>query len=142
MKQFFKNSWVKLVLIFSVVDWKDVLVRSLKTSWQAAFGVFCTVVPTLFTLSGNLLTSALGGLASSMLSTAACAAWNGVISPALKALNQKADEVLVAETEPISNTDGGMVQVQVSAVDGATGDEVTAALKQAEQDALEEIKKG
>jgi len=50
--------------------------------------------------------------------------------------------IVAAETEHVSTTDGSMVQVQVSAVEGATGDEVTAALKQAEQDALDEIRKG
>lgn len=143
MKQFLKNSWAKLVLIFSVVDWRDVAVRSVKTSWLAAFGVFCTVVPTLFTLSGNLFKSALGGLVSSMLSAAVCAAWNGVISPAFKLLNQKADEVIVApETEHVSTTDGGKVLVEVSTVAGATDAEINAALEQAKQDGTDAIKRG
>ena len=133
MKQFFKNAWVKLVLIFSAVDWRDVAIRALKTlvlAFIASVG--------LSIASGKALDTVL----TSALAAAVSALWNGVLSPVWKAIGDKADEVIVAETEPISNTDGGMVQVQVSAVEGATGDEVTAALKQAEQDALTEIKKG
>ena len=133
MKQFFKKSWAKLVLIFSVVNWKDVAVRAFKTLVQA---FIASVGVSL--ASGHALDTVL----TSALAAAASALWNGVLSPVWKAIGQKADEVIVAETEPISNTDGGMVQVQVSAVDGATGAEVTAALRQAEKDAITEIKKG
>lgn len=134
MKQFFKNSWAKLVLIFSVVDWKDVTVRAFKTLIQA--------------FVASLGVSISSGLALDTVVTAAGAAaisalWNGVLSPVWKAIGQKADEVIVApETEHVSTTDGGMVQVQVSAVDGATVPEVKAALEQAKQDAIAEIKRG
>lgn len=133
MKQFFKNSWAKLVLIFSVVDWKDVAVRAFKTLIQA----FIASVG-LSIASGK----ALDTVVTAALAAAVSALWNGVLSPVWKAIGDKADEVIVAETEPISNTDGGMVQVQVSAVDGATVPEVKAALEQAKQDAIAEIKRG
>jgi len=134
MKQFFKNSWVKLVLIFSVVDWRDVGIRSVKT-----------LVQTFIALLGTALAS--GGSKDAILTTAlagaVCALWNGVWSPVWKAIGQKADEVIVAaETEHVSTTDGSMVQVDVATVKDATIAEVKAALTQAEQDALEEIKKG
>jgi len=133
MKLFFQRAWAKLVLIFSVVDWRDVAVRAFKTLIQA----FIASVG-LSISSGHALDTVL----TSALAAAVSALWNGVLSPVWKAIGQKADEVIVAETEPISNTDGGMVQVQVSAVDGATVPEVKAALEQAKQDAIAEIKRG
>mgnify|MGYP001255505650 CR=1 FL=1 len=127
MKLFFKNSWAKLVLIFSVVDWRDVAVRAFKTFVQA----FIASVG-LSIASGHALDTVL----TSALAAAVSALWNGVLSPVWKAIGQKADEVIVApEINVVSQTDGGMVQVEVSAVEGATQAEVTAALKQAAKDA-------
>ena len=134
MKQFFKNAWVKLGLIFSVVDWKDVAVRAFKTLIQA--------------FVASLGVSIASGLALDTVVTAAGAAaisalWNGVLSPVWKAIGDKADEVIVApETEHVSTTDGSMVQVDVSAVKGATVAEINAALDQAKADALTAIKRG
>lgn len=134
MKQFFKNAWVKLGLIFSVVDWKDVAVRAFKTLVQA----FIASVG-LSLASGNALDTVL----TSALAAAVSALWNGVLSPVWKAIGNKADEVIVAaETEHVSTTDGGMVQVDVSTVKGATAAEINAALEQAKVDAITEIKKG
>ena len=134
MKQFFKNAWVKLGLIFSVVDWKDVAVRAFKTLVQA----FIASVG-LSIASGNALDTVL----TSALAAAVSALWNGVLSPVWKAIGQKADEVIIApQTEVVSTTDGGMVQVDVSTVKGATDAEIKAALEQAKVDAIAEIKKG
>ena len=134
MKQFFKNSWAKLVLIFSVVDWKDVAVRAFKTLIQA----FIASVG-LSIASGHALDTVL----TSALAAAVSALWNGVLSPVWKAIGDKADEVIVApETEHVSTTDGGMVQVDITACDGATVPEVNAALKQAAKDAAGAIKNG
>lgn len=134
MKQFFKNSWAKLVLIFSVVDWRDVVVRAFKTFVQA----FIASVG-LSIASGH----ALDTVVTAALASAISALWNGVLSPVWKAIGDKADEVIVApETEHVSTTDGGMVQVEVSTVKGATSTEVVAALDQAKEDAIAEMKKG
>ena len=134
MKHFFAKAWAKLALIFSVVDWKDVTVRAFKTLIQA--------------FVASLGVSIASGLALDTVVTAAGAAaisalWNGVLSPVWKAIGDKADEVIVApETEHVSTTDGGMVQVDVSTVKGATNTEVVAALDQAKVDAITEMKKG
>lgn len=134
MKQFFKNSWAKLVLIFSVVDWKDVAVRAFKTLIQA----FIASVG-LSIASGKALDTVI----TAALAAAVSALWNGVLSPVWKAIGDKADEVIVAsETEHVSTTDGGMVQVDVSTVKGATSTEVVAALDQTKEDAIAEMKKG
>lgn len=134
MKQFFKNAWVKLGLIFSVVDWKDVAIRAFKTLIQA------------FVASLGLSISsgkALDTVVTAALAAAISALWNGVLSPVWKAIGDKADEVIVApETEHVSTTDGSMVQVDVSTVKGATITEVVAALDQAKVDAITEMKKG
>jgi hypothetical protein len=134
MKQFLKNSWEKLVLIFSVVDWRDVAVRALKTLVQA----FIASVG-LSIASGHALDTVL----TSALAAAVSALWNGVLSPVWKAIGDKADEVIVApETEHVSTTDGGMVQVDVAAVKGATVAEINAALNQAKKDATKAINRG
>ena len=135
MKQFFKNSWAKLVLIFSVVDWKDVAVRAFKTLIQA----FIASVG-LSIASGK----ALDTVVTAALAAAVSALWNGVLSPVWKAIGDKADEVIAepetvstteSEPETVSTTDGGMVQVEVTACEGATLDEVQATLNQASIDA-------
>lgn len=134
MKQFFQKAWVKLVLIFSVVDWRDVAVRAFKTLVQAFIASLG-----LSLASGHALDTVL----TSALAAAVSALWNGVLSPVWKAIGDKADEVIVApETEHVSTTDGGMVQVAVSTVKGATAAEIAAALEQAKVDAIAEIKKG
>jgi len=134
MKQFFRNSWAKLVLIFSVVDWGDVAIRAFKTLVQAFIASVGLSIASGHTLD-TVLTSALAAAVSAL--------WNGVLSPVWKAIGQKADEVIVVpETEHVSTTDGGMVQVDVATVKGATVAEITAALDQAKQDATEAIKRG
>ncbi len=134
MKLFFKNAWAKLVLIFTVVDWKDVGVRAFKTLVQAFIASIGLSIASGHTLD-TVLTSALAAAVSAL--------WNGVLSPVWKAIGQKADEVIVApETEQVSKTDGGMVQVDVTACDGATVTEVNAALKQAAKDATGAIRNG
>ncbi len=82
----------KLVIVFIAVNWKDVFIKTIKTGWQAIFGTFTTTVPVLFSLTGDALVSAFYGLISSALSAAACAVWNGVLAPALRAMKMKADE--------------------------------------------------
>lgn len=134
MKLFFKNAWAKLVLIFSVVDWRDVGIRAFKTLVQAFIASVGLSIASGHTLD-TVLTSALAAAVSAL--------WNGVLSPVWKAIGQKADEVIVApEIGKVSSTDGGMVQVDVTACDGATVTEVNAALKQAEKDAAGAIKNG
>ena len=134
MKQFFQKAWVKLVLIFSVVDWRDVGIRAFKTLVQAFIASLG-----LSLASGRALDTVL----TSALAAAVSALWNGVLSPVWKAIGDKADEVIVSpETEHVSTTDGSMVQVDVSAVKGATDAEIKAALEQAKVDAIAEIKKG
>jgi hypothetical protein len=133
VKQFFKNAWVKLVVIFSVVDWKDVAVRAAKTLVQAFIASVGFSIA-----SGNALDTVL----TSALAAAVSALWNGVLSPVWKALGQKADEVIVApDPKPVSVTDGGMVHVEVSAVEGATLPEINAALEAAKLDAAKELNK-
>jgi len=134
MKQFFKNAWVKLGLIFSVVDWKDVAVRAFKTLIQAFVASLGLSIA-----SGK----ALDTVVTAALAAAVSALWNGVLSPVWKAIGDKADEVIVApETEHVSTTDGGMVRVDVSTVKGATDAEIKSALEQAKVDAITEMKKG
>jgi len=77
--------WKIIKATFAMVDWKDVWIRALKTSWQAALGAFASTFPTLLALSGDALRSALLSLLSSVISAAASAAWNGVLKPALEA---------------------------------------------------------
>lgn len=125
MKQFFVNSWAKLALIFSVVDWRDVGIRAFKTLVQAFIASLG-----LSLASGHALDTVL----TSALAAAVSALWNGVLSPVWKAIGDKADEVIVAP-EPVSTTDGGMVQAEVTAVDGATLEEVQATLNQESIDA-------
>ena len=71
--------------IFSMVNWKDVWVRTIKTAWQAALGVFLTLVPALATATGDTWKGVLLGGASALVSAMATAVWNGVISPVLTA---------------------------------------------------------
>lgn len=85
MKQFFKNAWVKLVVIFSVVDWKDVAVRAAKTLVQAFIASLGLSIA-----SGTPLDSVL----TSALAAAVSALWNGVLSPVWQAIGNKADEEL------------------------------------------------
>jgi hypothetical protein len=85
VKQFFKNAWVKLVVIFSVVDWKDVAVRAAKTLVQAFIASLGLSIA-----SGTPLDSVL----TSALAAAVSALWNGVLSPVWQAIGNKADEEL------------------------------------------------
>ena len=125
MKQFFKNAWIKLGVIFSVVDWKDVAVRALKTLVQAFVASLGLSIASGKTLD-TVVTAALAAAVSAL--------WNGVLSPVWKAIGDKADEVIVAP-ETVSTADGGMVQAEVTAVDGATLEEVQATLNQESIDA-------
>lgn len=71
--------------VFSMVNWKDVWVRTFKTAWQAALGVFIAIVPTLVTATGDTWKGVLLGALSALVSAVATAVWNGVISPVLTA---------------------------------------------------------
>ena len=78
---------VKLKTIFGVVNWKDVLIRSLKTFVQAALAFASTALST-----GNIVHGISQTLVLSALAAGIAAVWNGVLSPALKAVHEKADQ--------------------------------------------------
>ena len=78
---------VKLKAIFGVVNWKDVLIRSLKTFVQAALAFASTALST-----GNIVHGISQTLVLSALAAGIAAVWNGVLSPALKAVHEKADQ--------------------------------------------------
>jgi len=71
--------------IFAMVNWKDVWVRTIKTAWQAALGVFIAIVPTLATATGDTWKGIVLGFLASLVSATATAVWNGVLSPVLTA---------------------------------------------------------
>ena len=77
----------KLKAIFGVVDWKDVLIRSLKTFAQAALAYVSTILAT-----GSVVNGVGKTLWVSAVAAGISAAWNGVLSPVFKVINQKADE--------------------------------------------------
>lgn len=82
-----ENVLVKLRAIFGVVNWKDVLIRSLKTFVQAALAFASTALST-----GNIVHGISQTLVLSALAAGIAAVWNGVLSPALKAVHEKADQ--------------------------------------------------
>jgi len=86
-KEFLKKASTKLRVIFSVVDWKDVLIRSIKTFFQAAIALIGASLAdgSIFQNTGQAvwLSAVAGGIA---------AVWNGVLSPAFSTLHNKADE--------------------------------------------------
>ena len=87
IQQVWNQSLVKLRAIFGVVNWKDVLIRSLKTFVQAALAFASTVLST-----GNIVHGISQTLVLSALAAGIAAVWNGVLSPALKAVHEKADQ--------------------------------------------------
>ena len=87
IQQGWKNVLVKLRAIFGVVNWKDVLIRSLKTFVQAALAFASTALST-----GNIVHGISQTLVLSALAAGIAAVWNGVLSPALKAVHEKADQ--------------------------------------------------
>ena len=87
IQQVWNKSLVKLKAIFSVVNWKDVLIRSLKTFVQAALAFASTALST-----GNIVHGISQTLVLSALAAGIAAVWNGVLSPALKAVHEKADQ--------------------------------------------------
>ena len=87
IQQGWKNVLVKLKAIFGVVNWKDVLIRSLKTFVQAALAFASTALST-----GNIVHGISQTLVLSALAAGIAAVWNGVLSPALKAVHEKADQ--------------------------------------------------
>jgi len=70
-----------------VVDWKDVLIRSIKTFFQAAIALIgasladCNIFQN--TEQAVWLSAIAGGIAT---------VWNGVLSPALQLIHNKDDE--------------------------------------------------
>ena len=86
-KEFWKRAVTKLRVIFSVVDWKDVLIRSVKTFFQAAFACVATALA-----DGSIVTDAGQVFWLSALSAGIAAVWNGVLSPAIRMVHNKADE--------------------------------------------------
>ena len=87
VKLLWAKSAAKLKLIFSVVDWKDVLIRSVKTFFQAAFACVATALA-----DGSIVTDAGQVFWLSALSAGIAAVWNGVLSPAIRIVHNKADE--------------------------------------------------
>ena len=87
IQQVWNKSLVKLRAIFGVVNWKDVLIRSLKTFVQAALAFASTALST-----GNIVHGISQTLVLSALAAGIAAVWNGVLSPALKAVHEKADQ--------------------------------------------------
>ncbi len=79
----------KCKAIFTVVNWKDVGVRAVKTFFQAAFACITAAVADISFFSQE---AAFKTLIISAISAGASAVWNGVVSPALKAMQEKADE--------------------------------------------------
>jgi hypothetical protein len=78
----------RLCVIFSVVvDWKDVLIRSIKTFFQAAIALVDASLAdgSIFQNTGQAvwISAITGGIA---------AVWNGVLSPAIQHIHNKADE--------------------------------------------------
>ncbi|HPJ03122.1 MAG TPA: hypothetical protein PKU80_09810 [Candidatus Limiplasma sp.] len=86
-KEFWKRVSTKLCVIFSVVNWKDVLIRSIKTFFQAAIALIGASLAdgSIFQNTGQAvwLSAIAGGIA---------AVWNGVLSPAFNTLHNKADD--------------------------------------------------
>ena len=87
IQQGWENVLVKIKAIFGVVNWKDVLIRSLKTFVQAALAFASTALST-----GNIVHGISQTLVLSALAAGIAAVWNGVLSPALKAIHEKADQ--------------------------------------------------
>ena len=87
IQQVWNKSLVKLKAIFGVVNWKDVLIRSLKTFVQAALAFASTALST-----GNIVHGISQTLVLSARAAGIAAVWNGVRSPALKAVHEKADQ--------------------------------------------------
>ena len=87
IQQVWNKSLVKLRAIFGVVNWKDVLIRSLKTFVQAALAFASTALST-----GNIVHGISQTLVLSALAAGIAAVWNGVLSPAMKAVHEKADQ--------------------------------------------------
>ena len=85
-KEIWKRAGTKFRVIFSVVDWKDVLLRSVKTFLQAAVTLIGASLAdgSIFTAGQAVWLSAIAG--------GVAAVWNGVLSPALLAVHSKADE--------------------------------------------------
>lgn len=67
--------------IWAKIRTRDVWVRTMKTFWQSATGIFTTSFPALWALSGDAFGSALISLLGTAISAGVCAVWNGVISP-------------------------------------------------------------
>jgi hypothetical protein len=135
--------WGKIVAkireLLSIVDWKDVGIRALKTFAET------TLSCVMATLSDPTQTLTVG-----VISLGVTAVWNGVLEPVAKSLlakiqswlNVEDTETDEAETETVSTTDGSMVQVEVTAASDATTEEIIAALEQAETDATTDSNNG
>jgi hypothetical protein len=83
----------RIKAIFSVVDWKDVGVRVVKTFVETAGAFIIAAIKTALE-TGTLFTGGIDAdtLFVTAVSAAIAAVWNGVLSPVAAALKQKADE--------------------------------------------------
>jgi hypothetical protein len=84
--------WNTIKAVFTLVDWPDVWVRTFKTAWQAALGVFIAVIPTLSAVTHDTWKSVLLGALASLISAVATAVWNGVLAPMLTAWKDSLDK--------------------------------------------------
>lgn len=80
---------IELKNILSLVDWKDVGIRALKTFFQAALAYVLAAIGNVDMFSGNVGKTFWVGLLISTLSAGASAAWNAVIKPAIVAWKEK-----------------------------------------------------
>lgn len=64
------------------IDWKDVLIRSFKTFWQAGVSYIVVTLPNMNLFDGSASKKVWLGFAVAAVSAGASAAWNGAIKPA------------------------------------------------------------
>ena len=93
MKQFFVRVGQSLREAFTVVDWKDVLVRSVKTFAQAYAAFVATALA-----SGGLVYGVHESLWLSALAAGIAAVWNGVLAPAFRAVWHVIDDFIGSKT--------------------------------------------
>lgn len=63
------------------INWKDVLIRALKTFWQTAFSYIALNLANLNFFDGTLTKKVLVGFALSALASGWSAAWNAALKP-------------------------------------------------------------
>lgn len=80
---------VELKNILSLIDWKDVGSRALKTFFQAAVAYVLAAIGNVDIFGGNVEKTFWVGLLISTLSAGASAAWNAVVKPAIETWKEK-----------------------------------------------------